>query len=239
MPLAARGQATYRVAMRVAGRPSWRFGHGNGQCSDLIEALFARDAAGLAVPPSPDVPPPLATEWLIGELPPGLSTLTAADLAAAAGQWLTWWRQLLVVKVSLIDSRPPPGATAATTLAWAESLYTSAAFDPPDFHSLAPAPKLQAVVRATRPVLGSTPPDRSGSFDYSLIRRIAEQTAADFGVPIDAIDGTAHVLDVQGSWWHVAGPGCVLCSPAATTDPTVAAELLSAVFASRLLNAGR
>ncbi|MGH3301363.1 MAG: hypothetical protein ACRDOK_06665 [Streptosporangiaceae bacterium] len=219
--------------MQVAGRPSWRFGYGNGQCSDLHEALFARDSAGLVVLPSPDVPPPLAAEWLAGELPPGLVMLTPAELAAAADQWLTWWRQLLAVKVSLVDSRPGPGADMAATLSWAESLYRSAAFDPPEFDSLVSMPELQAVVRATQP---SHPrvPDRSGSFDYQLICGIAEQTAADFGTPIDAIDGTAHVLDVQGSWWHVAGPGCVLCSPAATADPAIAAQLLRAVFASRL-----
>jgi hypothetical protein len=179
------------------------------------------------------VPPPLAAEWLAGEPPPGLSALSAADLATAAGQWLAWWRQLLAIKVSLVDSRPPPGADMATTMAWAESLYRSAVFDPPDFGSLASAPELQVVVRATQQTHPRVP-DRSGSFDHHVIRGIAERTAADFGAPIDAIDGRAHVLDVRGSWWHVPGPGCVLCSPAATTDPAVAAELLSAVFASRL-----
>jgi hypothetical protein len=53
-------------------------------------------------------------------------------------------------------------------------------------------------------------------------------------VPFDAIEGRAHVLDVQGLWRHLAGPGCVLCSPEATTDLAAAAELLRAVFASRL-----
>jgi hypothetical protein len=220
--------------MRVAGRPSWRFGSGNGQASDLHEALFARDAARLAVPPSPDVPPPLAAGWLAGGLPSELAALTATERAAAAVQWLMWWRRLLALKVSLGDSRPPLGADMASTLAWAESLYSSEVFDPPDFDSLASAPELQAVVRATQQDLPRRPAGRSGSFDHHLVRSIAEQTAVDLGAPIDAIDGQAHVLDVQGSWWHVAGPGCVLCSPAATTDPAAAAELLSAVFASRL-----
>jgi hypothetical protein len=220
--------------MHVRGRPSWRFGSGNGQCSDLLDALFARDSARLPVPPSPDIPPPLAAEWLSGEMAPGLSALAAADLAAAAGQWRAGWRRLLAVKVSLVDSRPTPGADTATTMAAAQSLYGSEVFDPPDFDSLAAAPELQAVVRATQQALPRRPRDRSGSFDYHPIRSIAEQTAATFGVSIDVLDARAHVLDVQGSWWHVAGPGCVLCSPAATTDPAAAAELLSAAFASRL-----
>jgi hypothetical protein len=220
--------------MHVVGRPSWRFASGNGQCSDLHAALFARDAAGLGVPPSAEVPPRLAAEWLAGPLPPGLAAQSADTMAAAAGQWLTWWRQLLAVKVRLVDSEPPPGADMATRLAWAESLYLSEEFDPPDFGSLAGAPELRAVVTATQGAWPPRPTDRSDSFDYRLIRGIAERTAADFGVPIDAIDARAHVLDVQGVWWHVAGPGCVLCSPAATSDSAVAAELLSAVFTSRL-----
>ncbi len=223
--------------MQVRGRPSWRFGYGNGQCSDLHEALFARDSAGLTVLPATDVPPPLAHEWLAGELPAGLVALTAADLAVAAGQWLTWWRQLLAVKVTLIDSRPPAGADMATTQAWARSLYRSAVFDPPDFDSLASTPELQAVVRAAQQVHPRVR-DRSGSFPHQLIRTMAEQTAADFGVPIDAIVAQAHVLDVHGSWWHVVGPGCVLCSPSATTDLVMAEEMLRAVFASRLTERG-
>jgi hypothetical protein len=219
--------------MQVAGRPSWRFEHGNGQCSHLRAALFVRDLAGLVVPPSIDVPPPLAAEWLAGQLPPG-PALTPADLAAAAAQWLEWWRALLASTVA--EARPPYGADMAEVLAWLSNRH-AAVFDPPEFGSLATMPELRAVARATRQIHPRVP-DRPGSLDYHLIRSVAEQTAADFGVPIDAIDGTVHVLDVQGSWWHVVGPGCVLCSPAATTDAATAAQLLRAVFASRLSGGG-
>ncbi len=220
--------------MHVVGRPSWRFASGNGQSSDLHDALFTRDAAGLGVPPATDVPPPLAAEWLAGELPPGLAALSVASREAAASQWLTWWRQLLAAKVGLAGSGPPQGADLAAIQAWAESLSRSEVFDPPEFGSLAAMPELRAAAAATYGVRPSRLTDRSGSFDYQLIRGIAERTAADFGVPIDAVDARAHVLDVQGVWWHMAGPGCVLCSPAATTDPAAAAELLGAVFTSRL-----
>ncbi|MGB6454556.1 MAG: hypothetical protein WBH47_08705 [Streptosporangiaceae bacterium] len=218
--------------MRVAGRPSWRFGSGNGQCWHLLAALFARDSAGLVVAPSPDVPPPLAAEWLAGELPSGLAAIAPADLAVAAGQWLEWWRALVASTVAEAGSRPPADAEPAEVLAWLANRHATV-FDPPEFGSLATMPELRAVARAAQQTHPRVP-DRSGSFDYQLIRSIAEQTAADFGVPIDGIDGTAHVLDVQGLWWHVAGPGCVLCSPQATADPAVAAQLLRAVFASRL-----
>jgi len=220
--------------MHIAGRPSWRFEHGNGQASDLQDALLSRDLAGLAVPPSPDVPPPLAADWLAGQPPAGLAALTAAELTAAAAQWPGWWRQLLANKVSIGDSRPPPGAGVEAMMAWAKLLCESAVFDPPGFDSLALVPELQALVRATYGTRPRGLADRPGSFHHQLIRSIAEETAEESGAPIDAMDVTAHVLDVRGSWWHVAGPGCVLCSPAATADPGVAEQLLRAAFASRL-----
>lgn len=265
--------------MRVAGQPSWRFSYGNGSAAGLHGALFVRDAAGLAVAAGPDVPPPLAPGWLPGAAPAGLAVVGGAERAAAAGQWLRWWRQLVADKTDEARSRPPAGGDQGAVMDWlrGRAAREEAAFDPPEFASLASAPELRAAAVASysaaaprgpaatsdleiegapdadavvpaptgvafdgRP--GPTGPgpgrvraaDRSGSFDYHLIRDIAEQAAADFGVPIEAIDGSAHVLDVQGSWWHVAGPGCVLCSPAATTDPAAAAQLLRAVFASRL-----
>jgi len=219
--------------MRVAGRPSWRFAFGNGQASDLHAALYARDAAGLDVPAAPDVPPRLAADWLAGDASPRPTAVTAAGRASAAGQWLPWWRALLAVKVSIVDSRPPANGDMAATLAWAKLLHSSAVFDPPEFAALAATRELRAVITATYAAWPQVP-DRSGSFDYGLIRSTAEQIAAEFGVPIEAMDARAHVLDVRGSWWHVVGPGCVLCSPGATSDPAVAAQLLGAVFASRL-----
>jgi hypothetical protein len=266
--------------MRFAGRPSWRFGYGNGSVSDLHFSLFVRDTAGLPVPVAPDVPPPLAPGWLVGGPSAGLAAVTTAGRATAAGQWLTWWRRLVAAKLDVAQARPPAGSNTAAVIDWARARAERehAAFDPPEFASLASAPELRAAAaasfaawtrggsRATSDIVDEggrdvgdgvpRPPlsrgaeqtgsgrrlrlgaDRSGSFDYYLIRSIAEQTAADFGVPIDAIDGDAHILDVQGSWWHVAGPGSVLCSPAATADPAAAAELLRAVFASRLAGGG-
>ncbi|MBO0835563.1 MAG: hypothetical protein J2P28_08595 [Actinobacteria bacterium] len=219
--------------MQFAGRPSWRFGYGNGNCSHLLAALFARDSARLAIPPAPDVPPSLASEWLAGEPAAALSVLSEADLAAATDQWLAWWRALLVDTVAEAGSRPPADADAAAILAWVGSRH-AAVFDPPDFDSLAAAPELRVVVRATQEAWPRGLPDRPGSFNYQLIRFIAEATAAYYGVSMEAIDATAHVLDVRGSWWHLAGPGCVLCSPGATADMAVAEQMLRAVFASRL-----
>lgn len=234
MPWRRRTRRHTVADMQVAGRPSWRFAYGNGQASDLHEALFARDAAGLIVPQLADVPPPLAAEWLAAVSSARLAEIAEGTRALAAVQWLTWWRKLIANKVRLVDSRPPPGDDMTATLAWAESLYESAVFDPPNFDSLVSAPELRRVVLAARQVRPRGLADRSGSFHQQPVRSIAEQTAEELGAPIEAMDARAHVLDVTGSWWHVAGPGCVLCSPAATADQAVAAQLLRAAFTSRL-----
>lgn len=78
--------------MYQAGSPSWRFMEDDAQFLHL--ALFMRDAAGLAVTRSDDIPPSLAGEGARpGCDPPRGRT------RAAAGQWATWWRRLLAQAV--------------------------------------------------------------------------------------------------------------------------------------------
>lgn len=69
-------------------------------------------------------------------------------------------------------------------------------------------------------------------FRWAIVRDVAEQTAAGLGVPVGRMTGYASVLDVDGIWWHLAGPGCALCSGAAARDPAAAADVLRAVFNS-------
>jgi hypothetical protein len=65
--------------MRKAGSPSWRFVEDEAQFLHL--ALFVRDATGLAVERSDDIPPHLA-----GDLPGQAGVLTEAERGTAAGQ---------------------------------------------------------------------------------------------------------------------------------------------------------
>jgi hypothetical protein len=69
-------------------------------------------------------------------------------------------------------------------------------------------------------------------FRWAIVRDAAEQTAAELGVPVGRMTGYASVLDVDGIWWHLAGPGCALCSGDAARDPAAAADVLRAVFSS-------
>ncbi len=217
--------------MRIAGRPSWRFAENDA--SGLHAALFARDAGGLAVPAAPDIPPPLLVAI-------GQKHRECVHPDVAAGQWAGWWRGLVAFEAD--EAQPPHRRAPGQDLrAWLKATAErhGAVFDPPGFESLASRPDLRAVVCATfadgRRLLSRPPRTPAGGwFGYQVVRAAAEAAAAESGVSPGEIDGTVQVLDVRGSWSFLAGPGYALCSPAAAADPEVAAQLLRAVFASRL-----
>jgi len=59
-----------------------------------------------------------------------------------------------------------------------------------------------------------------------------ERTAADLGIPISDVNGYADVLEVEGLWSYLAGPGSALCSAALACDPLAAGRLLREIFSS-------
>jgi hypothetical protein len=111
-------------------------------------------------------------------------------------------------------------------------------FDPPDFGSLAGMQPLQSAVVATFKFSLGWPSHQPGieeepeRFALQVVLDAAESTAADLGIPVDDLSGYAHVLEVEGSWSYLAGPGCALCSAAVAYDPVAAARLLREVFRS-------
>ncbi len=226
--------------MRIAGSSSWRFEERDAQ--DLHSALFARDAGGLTLRPSPEIPPPLAAGWLAGT-EAASAVLAQADRAKAAAQWLAWWRRLAGTGA---DQVRPPASDDRTVRAWrrTRAKREAAAFDPPQFASLAAMPELRTLVTATfgdaQRLLAEREQRRlqrgpqPGAFDFYIVRAAAEQAAVAGDVPIGDIDGVVQVLDVDGLWWYLAAPGRALCSVATAADPAAAFGLLRAVFASRL-----
>jgi hypothetical protein len=80
--------------------------------------------------------------------------------------------------------------------------------------------------------------DRPEVFAYPIVRQAAESTAAVLGVPASELSGYAHVLEVEGLWSYLAGPGCALCSAALACDRQTAARLLREVFSSGLSSSG-
>lgn len=216
--------------MHVAGRPSWRFEENDA--GDLHAALFIRDASGLALFAAPDIPPPLlaAVER---------RHAFADSAAAAADQWAAWWRRLVGFQAE--EAQPPHrlgrGEDVHAWLRASAERYT-VVFDPPNFGSLALMPELRLLAAETladgQQLDRREPRDPAGAFDYQVVRAAAEAAIAEFGVSAGEIDGTVHVLDVQGAWSFLAGPGYALCSSATAADPLSAALLLRTVFASRL-----
>lgn len=227
--------------MRFAGSSSWRFEERDAP--DLHSALFARDAGGLTLRPSPEIPPPLAAGWLSGTEAAN-AVLARVDRTKAAAQWLGWWRRLAGTTAD--QGRLPQASDDRTVLARlrARAKREAAAFDPPQFASLAATPELRTLVTATfgdaQRLLAEREQRRlqrgpePGAFDFYVVRAAAEQAAAAGEVPIGDIDGVVQVLDVEGLWWYLAAPGRALCSVATAADPAAAFGLLRAVFASRL-----
>ena len=219
--------------MYKRGSPSWRFGHGD--MGYLRTALLVRDAAGLPVAAAGDIPPPLAEN-----VPDHQDVLAPGDRTTAGQQWVVWWRRLVgqAAREGRQEWTAPPGDDSQSRIRH-RFAGREEVFDPPDFASLTDLEPLRSVVRA---VFGM-PPDRPDSrrrgpdrkiFDWDLVRYMAERTAGDLGVPVSDLTGYAHVLDVEGLWWYLAGPGCVLCSAEAASELSAAAGILREVFSSGL-----
>ena len=222
--------------MHRQGSGSWQFGHGD--MGYLHTALFVRDAARLPVAPSADIPPRLARDVpdYTGLLPPG-------ERAAAGKQWVIWWRRL--VGQAAWEGRQsvtplPAGTDPDDFEAHIRHRFAGReeVFDPPDFRSLAGMQPLQSAVTATFEFShgwSSCEPGSAGEpemFAWPLVRDAAESTAADLGIPVGDVKGYADVLEVDGLWSYMAGPGCALCSAAVACDPLAAAGLLREVFSS-------
>lgn len=231
--------------MRFAGSASWRFEHDDA--GDLHYVLLARDAAGLSPPPSPDLPPSLVPDLLDGVRPAGDLLPTRAARDRAATQWLHWWRGLAGIRAGQDESQPRADRRdEAAIRAWlhAAAERWAVAFDPPEFGSLAATPELRTIATATfadaQRLFNDRRQQQTGRrryppvFDWHVVRAAAEQAAVDHDVPIGDIDGAAHVLDVVGRWWYLAGPGRAFCSAETAADAAAAYEVLTAIFASRL-----
>src|ERR1700733_1793218 len=218
--------------MQLAGSSSWRLGTDNAQFLHI--GLFVRDATGLSVPPSADIPPRLA-----GDVPDLSAVLPASERATAAAQWVVWWRRLVGHAVHEVRRRGQEGGQDVMTRARAMAEREQEILDPPEFQSLADMQALRSAVVATfddavawtnRPGPGGW--QEHGVFAWPLIRDTAESTAAELGIPAGELDAVVHVLNVQGSWSHLAGPGCGICSITMPDDPRAAPLLLHDLFAS-------
>lgn len=222
--------------MQVRGSDSWQFGHGS--MGYLETALFVRDAAGLPVEPGASVPPLLA-----GGVPDHSDVLAPGDRRTAAQQWLVWWHRLTgqaaaegqraMVPRPSVDPDQEIEDVIRFRFAGREDV-----FDPPEFRSLAGLLPLHLAVTSTWQLerrWARSRPDQGHNrnvFAHPVVRDAAESTAAALRVPVGRMRGHAYVLDVEGQWSFMAGPGSALASAALAGDPVAAGQLLREIFRS-------
>jgi hypothetical protein len=220
------------VSVRVAGSSSWRFEHDD---LDILRvALHVRDATRLPVADSAEVPPPLT-----GKVPDASAGLSLPDRTVAAGQWLAWWRRILDQAVREVRIRRAEDPLEDTlTRIRAQVSGRDEICDLPGFRSLSAAPELQAAALAAfdgyRAWAAGAAPGQPGSdlFEWRLVRDAVHRAAAALGVPVNQMDGVAHVVPVRGAWSYIAGTGCGICSIEAARDPEAAGAFLHELIVS-------
>jgi hypothetical protein len=217
--------------VQIEGTRSWRFGASAGDQLPHV-ALFVRDAVALPVAAGPAVPPRLA-----GSVPDHRDLLDEDERQIAGHQWTSWWHAVLGVSA---------GAQQASRadLIGLSDLRTrhEQVGSPPDYAALLDRPALRrAVVKTFLEAHQWVDSQRPGSrglreapFPHRLVARVAEDVAFDRSVDIGDLHGSAVLLHVEGSWWHLMSPGAVVCSMEAAAQPDEAELILRRAFESGL-----
>jgi hypothetical protein len=219
--------------VRFAGSKSWRFEHDD--LDVLRRALFVRDAAMLPVAASEEIPPRLT-----GDVPASSDVVPEGDRAAAAEQWLLWWRLMLDQAVREFGTRKAedPSDDMMARLQ-ARTSWRHEVCGPPDFAGISAWPELQSAAVGThsahhawalRGSRSSASEDRL--FAWQVVNDAVHDAAASLGMPVSEMDAVAHVVPVKGEWSYIAGPGCGVCSVDLALDPVAAGDLLRKLFVS-------
>lgn len=217
--------------MHEAGTASWRFAHDIP--TTLHALLYLRDTLGLGELAGFEVP------RLIDEVPDRREVLSASERSEAAAAWKRWWGRAVGADTEENLVRDPTDASwRAQMVERRRSLA-----DPPGWSSLGAHPGLQRAAQllygeagrwasnARRPYL---PPQRRDLFEWHVVRDAAEETAARYGVSPGAVNGSALILLVEGSWWQQLPSGMAVCAVGAAADPAITASILRRVFAFSL-----
>ena len=124
--------------MQLEGTSSWHFAVSAGDDRPHL-ALFVRDAVGLRVADSPEVPPRLADA-----VPDHRAVLNEDERQAAQRQWTNWWAAVISLKIQEHEASAADLRVSPELLARREQ-----AGSPPDFAALIDRPELRRAVVET------------------------------------------------------------------------------------------
>lgn len=203
----------------------------------LHEALFLRDAAGLLVESTSEIPPRLR-----GDIP-DRSGYFSMDWRASAGvRWTSWWHELVrwaalprlasLLSDSAFTRRPPSGSSFSVPPSFPVG-------DQEDESSITELQRVLELAAQWSPTPRAELRETRGPSLFTLddnerIGSIARATAARLGVPLEAMRAAILTLAVSGEWSHQPLEGVLLCSEGAMENEVLFATLLADTFVSGL-----
>jgi len=205
----------------------------------LHEAIFVRDAAGLVVELTSEIPPRLR-----GDVP-DLSSDFSIDWRSSAGvRWTSWWHELVrwsalsqlvyVLSDSAFTLGRPPGGSYPYS-----PPPRFPARDQKDDSSRTELQRVCEVATQWSSTLrtelrGAQGPSLITLSDNERIGSIAKETAVRHGVPLEAMKAVILTLAVTDEWSHRPLQGVLLCSESVMEDEVLFASLLADTFLSGL-----
>jgi hypothetical protein len=205
--------------------------------ADLLHvALYVRDACGLTVPDDPSVPPAID-----GDVADRSLDLDTGTRRVAGGQWLSWWKEILVLEAAkALDVLQYSEAQLDRLDAYA--IVDQSLIDWPELDNLALQPELRRAVvashddaarwssaRARR--LSARGPRPRGLADLP-VRSIAEEVIDRLGASPGLVRAAVFLLELHREWSAIALPGLLLCSVSLAEDTSRMVPLLEAAFAA-------
>lgn len=206
----------------------------------LHEAIFLRDAVGLVVESSVEIPPRLR-----GGIPDYSGHFSLEWRTSSGLRWALWWSELVRWSVTpqlvslLSDPTTARGkftesysSPAPLFLTEDRDAFTTAELD--RVRGLA----TQWITSQRNELRESRKPSLLPLSDSESLGSVARGTAAQLGAPIDAMKAVVVTLALSGEWSHKPIEGALLCSEDTMENEAIFAPLLAETFVSGFYRRG-